>query len=462
MRNVFIPTTYFQVLVIFVCATRTTSGFLFYSKCVAPPPCTCSTSNIECNNKHLPEVPAFKTHNEHDKEISVRLENNMLTTIPAYAFMNLSSINATFINILLFNNHISSIDTLAFGGIENVLAYLDLNKNNLTHLPQAITNLTSLQTLKILDNPLVSLDASVLANSRNTLEVFDISIDRFASFPNELGLLTTLSYLTITNIKVPVSNSTVFHGFENTLTYLWMSHTVFDHIPAAVCRLNSLRILIVDYSPNLSTHTESIFDECNNTFSHLIDLNLSINQLTTIPKFGSTFPRIESLSLRGNALHFIESSSFIGLTHLRSLEIDDNKFTSIPFAVSKASHLSSLDVRGNMIDTIRDMDLSNLQNLTSLHLDNNPLVNVSTSAFTNNHLLQEIFMRSSNLTHIPRALLGLNNLNAVYLSGNPINCSCQAMNYLKSWNVTSVNVHATCRSGKSVKTYLVTNLPKCQ
>ena len=457
----FLQNIYFQILFTVVFFTGTTSRFLFDSTCVAPLPCTCFGNFIECDNKHFTKVPVFTRHHEQYSSIIVDLGYNQLTTIPAFAFKNLSALNATDLSIHVDDNHISMIETRAFSGVENVVTYLDLENNNLTHLPLALGELSSLQNLYLLGNPLVKLGASVLGNFSSTLNIFTLAINRFESFPDEIRFLSALSSLTINSINFTKINSMVFHGFENTLTYLQMSHAKVNCIPAAVCRLTSLRTLTSDFSPSLGIYSRSIFDACSHAMGNVTYLSLKYDQLTTLPKLASIFPRLHLLNLRGNALHFIESSSFFGLNSLTYINLGDNNFTRIPFAVNQAFSLRTLSVDYNQIDTIEDLDLSSLRNLTKLLVNDNPIVYISPFAFTHTPFLDYIDMKFTNLSHIPKALLALNNLSTVVLIGKPIDCSCRSMNYLKPWNVTSVNISAKCSSGTSVKTYLTTDLPKC-
>ena len=458
--NSYLYNLYFQFLIIFTCFARATTGFL-YAKCFAPPPCTCIAYGIYCDNKHLSKVPAFTIQGEHYSNIDVELHDNQFTTIPAYAFKNLSAINATYINIDLYNNRISTIDILAFSGIENVVTTINLENNSLTHLPMALKALSSLYSLYLVGNPIVNIDTSILASFSSTLNLFSISIGRFTSFPGELQILTALRTLAIHDIKSPTLNSTVFYSVEKNLTYLETAYTYFDHIPAAICRLQYLRFFTADHSANLSRHTESIFDECNNTMPNLISLSLQYDQLTTIPKLGSIFPKLNSLNLFGNEIHFIESSAFSGMTVLTRLNIGGNRLTRIPFAVNEAIHLGYLHVEHNKIDTVENLDLSNLHYLYEIILDGNPLVYISPYSLRHMPLLNSIKMRSTDIGYIPRALLGIKNLHAVYLSGKPIDCSCQTMDYLKSWNVTEVYIYATCSSCISVRSYLISDLPIC-
>ena len=256
--------------------------------------------------------------------MTLELDNNQLTTIPAYVFKNLSAVNPTSIYLYLDNNHISNIEMHAFGGVENLITELSMENNNITHLPRALTELSSLHLLDILRNPLVKLDASVLANFGSSLEYLFIPVDRLSTLSNELHFLTVLSQLTMHGISSPKLDSTVFQGFENSLTSLDMSYAYFERIPTAVCTLKSLKSFTSNHSPNLGTYNSSIFGECNHTMTSVTSLSLQYDQLATIPKLGRIFPRLDILRLQNNVLHFIENSSLIGMTSLTELNLGNN------------------------------------------------------------------------------------------------------------------------------------------
>ena len=449
------------MVVVFASLIGTTTSFIFNTKCVAPSPCTCSSNDINCYNKRLSQVPVFSKHNEQYSTISLQLQSNQLTSIPAYAFQNLSAVNASRVDIYLQDNNIVNIESHAFSGIEHAVTYLNLANNNLTHLPLALEGLSSLRNLYLLGNPLANLDVTVLANISSKLNTLTLSIAKFSSFPPELKVLTKLSSLTIDNIQFLFVHSTVFQAFETSLTSLEMSHASFESIPAAVCRLKSLTTFISNYSPNLGKYNASIFDECPHRITTVTYLTLQNDQLTVFPKLASVFPHLHSLDLRYNLLSFIESTSFSGLTSLTTLYLSANKFTSVPSAIDRAKNLQSLYINNNQIHNVEDFDFQRLHKLYYIDLYYNPLVYLSPYAFSHNPLLQQVDLTGTKLGHIPRALLGLKHLSTIWLSGQPISCSCHAMSYLKTWNVSSMSISATCSSGKPVKTFLISDLPKC-
>ena len=446
-----------------VCAslTRITTAFLFDTNCVAPPPCTCSSYHVYCSSKQLSKVPVFSRHNEKYSYIYLTLYNNQLTSIPANAFHNLSAVNASRVDVYLEYNNIANIEPNAFSGIEHAVTVLSLANNNITHLPLALEELPALQYLYLSGNPLVHLDAAILANLSSKLNAFSVSFEKFSRFPTELNVLTKLLSLSIDNIQFLFVHSTVLQVFETSLTSLEMSHASFESIPAAVFRLKSLTTFISNYSPNLGKYNASIFDECTHRMTIVTSVTLKNDRLTVIPKLATIFPNLQTLDLSHNLLYFIESTSLAGVSSLTTLYVRSNQLTSVPSAINRATSLRTLNLDANQIHTVEDYDLLRLHNLTQIILSGNPLVYISPYAFKHNPLLNNINLFSTKLGRIPRAILDLKHLSTLYVSGKPIECSCNAMSYLKPRNVSSIDIDATCSSGKYVKTFLTSDLPKC-
>ena len=168
---------------------------------MAPSPCTCSSTSIRCDRKQLTHVPVFSRFNEKQKNnIHLNLDHNNLTSIPSYAFQNLSTINTARFYVDLHQNDIINIESHAFSGIARSVIFLHLANNKLTHLPFALEQLSSLKYFFLLDNPLINLDATIISRISSELIWFSISMGNFSRFPTELNGLTKLSSLVIHDI----------------------------------------------------------------------------------------------------------------------------------------------------------------------------------------------------------------------------------------------------------------------
>ncbi|MBR8827889.1 MAG: leucine-rich repeat domain-containing protein, partial [Gomphosphaeria aponina SAG 52.96 = DSM 107014] len=84
--------------------------------------------------------------------------------------------------------------------------------------------------------------------------------------------------------------------------------------------------------------------------NNLTELNLSYNQLSSLP------------------------SEITNLTNLTRLDLSDNQLSSLPSEITNLTNLTSLDLRNNQLSSLPS-EITNLTNLTRLYLDGNPLEN---------------------------------------------------------------------------------------
>ncbi|XP_060593774.1 leucine-rich repeat transmembrane neuronal protein 3-like [Ruditapes philippinarum] len=306
MRNILLN----QILLI-TAFLGLSSAFLIVDSCPVSSPCTCSVSsgidgNINCGSKSLTNIPNIKQSSSHVSNLYVYFNSNKITVIQNNAFRNLNSINASYIDLLLYSNMIHAIESNAFNGITNTYISLNLDENNLSVLPSAILNLHNLRNLDILQNPLHSLDASFMSNIGRHLTSFSLDLKLFTEWPGELHYLRVLQTLTVKNIQFPHLDINAFHGFENTLTNLTLVSSKLEKVPYAVCHLSHLSSLTFRYDNNLQENKSSIFEPCGKKLSSLTSLNLDSNNLHMFPNVFTLFPSITSLSLYNNKLQYID------------------------------------------------------------------------------------------------------------------------------------------------------------
>lgn len=437
------------------------SGFILGSQCIAPPPCTCLAYDVvSCERNQLLHVPSFSEQEKHSSTLTISLGWNNITRIPANSFKNLSSFNATQIDIDLQSNRLNQIDMGAFSGIQAGVGRLNLKQNSLTYLPSGLNELTNLLFLYIDGNPLTSLDATTMSKLGHTLQVFTLSVGHFSAFPNELHFLKKIIKLVINNIPFSRLSHDAFQGVGTSLYILEMSKSKLVKIPAAICHLRRLTKLTFNQSQNL-TKDDSIFENCNDTMHALSILILDDDKLSTFPDVFNLFPNLDGLSLQLNNLQLIPNNSVTHSSTFSALLLSGNNFARIPTAITKLVNITSLNITYNNIVSIGDVDLMQFRRLEELDLSGNPLAHVSPNAFKHNLLLENIYFDHTMLTRVPIGLVGLPNLAEVSINSSPIECSCSAMAYLKSWNVNTISLLGNCTTGEGLKTYLTNKLPKC-
>lgn len=437
--------------------------------CLAPAPCTCTGSGssyayIYCYSKSLNVTPRFLKADRQVSSLNLRLQSNQLTIIPNNAFKNLSSVNATSIDLDLSYNKIHTIDRYAFSGIDNVSTVLRLESNNLSSIPAAVYNHHDLRELYLNNNPLKSLQGFSNSEIGHTLQVLDIDLNELTTWPSELNSLKLLKTLGLSHVNVQHMNSEAFRGFENSLTSLSMDYVPnLDKIPNAVCQLSNLQSLILNHFSNLNENNTSIFDHCSKKLNKVTTIILRHNDLTKFPDIFHIFPMITNLYLGSNQLDIIESEKIPTNNVLSYLELDNNKFTRIPNALNRMKNLVTLSLQNNEITSIEDHDLNTLVHLQNLYLNGNPIKYISTHAFRNNNALTYINLYGTSLRTVPAAFMSLSHLNNLDLrTKDPIPCTCD-LSYLKGWNATAIrSFSGACSStGITIQNFIMTSLQHC-
>lgn len=452
------------VVLIGFCLLQMCAAFLLEDNCPAPSPCTCSSSSIiNCDSKSLTVVPEFALSDNHVATLTVNLNYNRLQSIPAYAFKNLSSINATYINLHLQSNHIGQFDNDAFASLGNSTVRLYLNDNNLTSIPVALTKIKRLIYLDIRDNPIRSADSFVLGTVGSSLETLLIDLSQFTQWPRGFRYLNQLKDLQVSRIPFSHLESDIFHGFENSLTSLTFDYSnLLQKIPFAVCNLQKLQSLTMNHFSLLQENRSSIFEHCKGRHLTVTSVTLQNDNLHSFPNVFEIFPSLTSLDMQSNSLELIEWEKIPNHNTLLEIDLRSNQFKRIPPAFHKLKLLTRIVLMRNEIISVEDFDLNVLKHLTHLYLDGNPLRYISPNAFRGNPSLHTLYLQYTKLITIPTAVLSLSMLTYLNVYYSPIECSCD-MSYLNHWNITSsLTIYGDCKSFKmSVQDYVTTSLKLC-
>ncbi|KAG6559491.1 E3 ubiquitin-protein ligase ipaH9.8 [Candidatus Rhabdochlamydia oedothoracis] len=137
----------------------------------------------------------------------------------------------------------------------------------------------------------------------------------------------------------------------------------------------------------------------------LTNLDLSSNQLTTLPKSFGNLQALTQLCLSSNQLTTLPTS-FGNLQALTHLYLYNNQLRTLPASFGNLQALTNLDLSSNPL-TALPTSFGNLQALTHLYLYNNPLTTLPAS-FGNLQALTCLDLeRNANLSGIPMSILEL-------------------------------------------------------
>lgn len=341
--------------------------------------------------------------------------------------------------LVLFNNHIKTIEEGTFGGnVQNIylslncitntrnvfanltnLTHLDLNYNALTEFP--ITNSSKLNSLFVKANRMTKLDrknyAQIVEMSDN--EITEMSDNVFGEELKELLLVfNKIEKILFGN----VSNLEVLNIYGNML----------NEIPDLE-KATKLR--------HFFAYGNKIVDIPARKFAaNPIDtIKLDENQISRIGE-GAFGYVLKILSLRDNKLTNVNSSWFLNATALENLDLSHNLITHLQRDLFKDfSNLTTINLERNRITRI-EPGVFGFQNFFSeLLLDFNDIYEINSSVFSADSITFHLFNIIGNkLTFLSPTLLKKIKPNAFFIHGNPWQCACLD-NIIKWWKPRNID-----------------------
>lgn len=426
----------------------------------------------------------------------INLENNLISKIEEGTFnplkklakLNLARNNLAFIcdfklsQVTYLNLSRNSIEFFITHENENVysLEVLDLSYNNLLYFP-ILPKHNHLKYFHLQNNRLGVIGAGNSVSDANNLyqDVTGRNHSRTENDKDSVGLYSDLQVMPLVHLDLSSNQFTSFpltmvKNFR-TLEILNISHNCLQNI-----------------SHNDAFHEDSQSDILNYSLPSLRHINLKDNNIQYLsPILSRTFPKIESMVLKGNQVKpcsgesFTDSDlsvdgpciSFSNISTLKNLDLQENGITILLPGVFANSPLVSLNLAGNNQMTIAKNALKDLQdtlqflsigqnNMTDSQLglacmrelrilnvsDNNLRSVPSTTACSP---LTELDMRNNSLTTLEN--MAMSHLSNIYISGNTFNC-CQTtwLLNLKQASVTIPDLDRTqCfhQTGRNIALY---------
>ncbi|MDE5086708.1 MAG: leucine-rich repeat domain-containing protein, partial [Trichodesmium sp. St16_bin2-tuft] len=246
------------------------------------------------------------------------------------------------------------------------LTELGLNSNQLTSLPESISKLSNLTVLNLSYNQLTSLPESIseLSNltelylDNNPLEIPPIEI--VLQGIEEIG-----KYFKKAQERIQEAKDKKLKELDLSSSYINKDNIKLADFFSALWDLEQLEIL------NLSSNQLTSLPESISKLSNLTVLNLSYNQLTSLPESIGELSNLTDLDLSCNQLKSLPES-ISELSNLTELGLSSNQLISLPESIGKLSNLTEVYLSFNQLKILPE-SISELPNLTKLYLNNNPL-----------------------------------------------------------------------------------------
>ena len=180
---------------------------------------------------------------------------------------------------------------------------------------------------------------------------------------------------------------------------------------------------------DLSNNQLTTLPEAIAQLSNLNVLYLRNNQLTTLPEAIAQLSNLNGLYLGNNQLTTLPEA-IAQLSNLNVLDLSNNQLTTLPEAIAQLSNLRGLDLRNNQLTTLREA-IAQLSNLSWLNLRNNQLTTLP-EAIAQLSNLRELDLSYNQRTTLPEAIKQLSQLEKLDLRGNQLNIPAEILG--SSWD----------------------------
>jgi Leucine-rich repeat (LRR) protein/GTPase SAR1 family protein len=259
-------------------------------------------------------------------------------------------------------------------------------------------------------------------NQQQRAKVLDLSFKKLTEIPEAVLQLTHLEELNLYGNEIQI--------IPDTLRQLPLLRRL-DICGNPIEQLSDINGLILDYDIFLAQRhhltpahivclqLRSISDEIVNdllSLPQLTSLDLSRNQLSTLPESFGKLTQLTSLYLEDNQLSTLPES-FGKLTQLTSLDLEDNRLSTLPESFGKLTQLTSLDLSRNQLSTLPE-SFGKLAQLTSLDLRNNQLLSTLPKSFDKLTQLTSLDLSRNQLSTLPESFGKLTQLTSLDLSSN--------------------------------------------
>ena len=164
---------------------------------------------------------------------------------------------------------------------------------------------------------------------------------------------------------------------------------------------------------------QSIPESLRELASHLKELNLSGNDLESLPDWLGELTHLQELFLDGNQLSTVPAS--LGqLANLQELRLHRNRLIVVPEALGNLGRLEELHLDGNQLRTLPEA-LGKLRSLKKLLIYDNQLA-VLPESLGSLVQLTSLLVYNNQLRNVPSSLKNLSNLRRLYLHENRLTC----------------------------------------
>jgi C-terminal of Roc, COR, domain/Ras of Complex, Roc, domain of DAPkinase/Leucine rich repeat len=198
------------------------------------------------------------------------------------------------------------------------LQSLDLSKNRLATLPESFGQLTQLQSVDLSRNELTALPESL--GQLTQLQSLNLSKNQLTALPKSLGQLTQLRTLDLSKNQLTALPNTI--GALRTLEFLLISGNRIGELPTSFSKLDNLRTLYLGFATEGGGNEFKKAPTQLRQLKKLQGLIFEQCQIQELPDWFSELSALELIWLEMNQLRDLPAS--LEQLHLLDLQLDDN------------------------------------------------------------------------------------------------------------------------------------------
>ncbi|KAK7502424.1 hypothetical protein BaRGS_00006377 [Batillaria attramentaria] len=291
---------------------------------------------------------------------------------------------------------------------------LDLSFNHFTEIPQAVFSLENLEELSFSHNDLEEVAPQIGQLTR--LRVLNLGGNILSSLPMEIAKCRHIQKLDLSGKFYPRGQMKSFPTgvcFLFELVELDLSWQQVQSIPDEFGKLRKLQLL--NLKGNQLLHMSPEISKCVNLKS--VNLAGALKTRSQIPEALFSLEELESLNLSDNYFTEIPDNVY-GLCHLNTLIVQRNALLRLPDNLFQLRRLQHLELSENYLESL-PAAVGGMRRLTYLGLERNRLEDLP-SEICHVKSLVTLALSSNRLSSVPENIYHLSNLRELTLDNNKL------------------------------------------
>lgn len=302
---------------------------------------------LDLSLNHIDELPSY-LFNGTIQAKAINFDKNFIEHIPAHTFSGTGPI----VHMVLAFNRLHTIDIDAFASLEHTLEYLDLERNQLVTVPEAVGHkLRKLRYLYLSSN----LINDVSSPLPSTLRVLSLAGNNLAHMPlYSLQACTELSYLNIGYNKISEIQENGFYEWGRHLQTLLLRNNKITHLNyESFNGLDSIKEISLSFNDIHYIHP-NVFDNISATLK-ILELSFGLYQEAFPMEQLKCLTELIWLGLDNNNLKVISEESLATMKELSYINLSFNRIMVLPRNIFMAEihrNLMDVDLSYNMISVM--------------------------------------------------------------------------------------------------------------